>query len=79
LPMAAMWSASAQNPKGIVVCLASCAKSDKGCQDQCVPSQEVRAEARACIAACRQSASDPDLVVEMTGCVAACLGRNKTQ
>ncbi len=64
-------NALAQHPKGIVLCLAACSKSDKGCQDRCVP-RALRAEARACIETCRQSAAVPDLVAEMTRCVSAC-------
>lgn len=31
-------NASAQEAKGVVLCLAACSKSDNGCQDRCVPS-----------------------------------------
>ncbi len=65
---------SAQSPKGMALCLAGCAKSDKGCQDRCVPARDLGTEARACIASCRQRASEPDVVVEMTTCLSACFG-----
>lgn len=65
-------SAFAQDPKGIVICLAACAKSDKGCQDQCLP-RGLSTGAKACVETCRQRATEPDLVVEMTRCVSSCL------
>jgi hypothetical protein len=63
----------AQHPKGIVLCIAGCSKSDKGCQDRCVPSR-LKSDAKACIETCRQRAAEPDLIVEMSRCVSACLG-----
>ncbi len=65
--------AFAQHPKGIVICLAACSKSDKGCQDQCLP-RGLSSGAKACVETCRQRAAEPDLVVEMTRCVSSCLG-----
>ncbi len=79
LPGAGLQSALAESPKGMVLCLAACAKSDKGCQDRCAPSATVSTEAKACVSTCRQRASDPDLVVELTRCVSTCLGDQATQ
>ena len=63
----------AQHPKGIVLCIAGCSKSDKGCQDRCVP-HGLGKGTKACIETCRQRASEPDLIVKMTGCVGTCVG-----
>jgi hypothetical protein len=52
--------------------MAGCSKSDKGCQDRCIP-HNLRSGARACIETCRQRAAEPHLVVEMSNCVSACL------
>ena len=65
-------NASAQHPKGIVLCVAACSKSDKGCQDRCVP-RGLRTEAKVCIETCRRRAAEPDLIAEMTHCVSACV------
>ncbi len=69
----------AQDPKGIVLCIAGCSKSDKGCQDQCIPSRGLRSGAKACIETCRRDASEPDLVVGLTRCISLCLGGDVTQ
>src|SRR5271166_2205861 len=66
-------AAFAQKPGGIALCLAACAKSDKGCQDQCVPSSTARIRSRACVEECRQQAADPDLLVKMSACIGVCL------
>lgn len=71
-------NAFAQEAKGVVLCLAACSKSDKGCQDRCVPSG-VGSKGTACIEKCRRRASEPDLVVKMTKCVNVCLGMAATQ
>ena len=71
--------AFAQDPKGIVVCLAACTTADKGCQDRCLPSRGMRSETKSCIEMCRQRASEPDLVVGMTRCVNRCLGEAASQ
>ena len=65
-------NASAQHPKGIVLCVAACSKSDKACQDRCVPRGQ-RTEAKACIETCRRRAAETDLIAEMTRCVSACV------
>ena len=71
-------SASAQKAKGVVLCLAACSKSDKGCQDRCVPAG-VGSKGSACIEKCRRRASEPDLVAKMTRCVNVCLGEAATR
>ncbi len=73
LVVADVQSASAQEAKGVVLCLAACSKSDKGCQDRCVPAG-VGSTGTACIEKCRRRASEPDLVSKMTRCVNLCLG-----
>ncbi len=66
-------NAFAQEAKGVVLCLAACSKSDKGCQDRCVPVG-VGSKGSACIEKCRRRASEPDLVAKLTQCVNLCLG-----
>ena len=41
LPIILTGNVSAQHAGGIAVCLAGCAKSDKGCQDHCIPGQSL--------------------------------------
>jgi hypothetical protein len=69
-------NAVAQHAGGIAICLAGCAKSDKACQDRCVPSQSLQDAAKACIADCRQKVGGPDFMVEMRQCLAGCLGES---
>jgi hypothetical protein len=73
LLVAGVQSASAQEAKGVVLCLAACSKSDKACQDRCIPAG-VGNKGTACIEKCRRRASEPDLVAGMTRCVNVCLG-----
>jgi hypothetical protein len=70
---AGVQSASAQEARGVVLCLATCSKSDKACQDRCVPAS-VGSKGTACIEKCRRRASEPDLVIKITRCVNVCLG-----
>jgi hypothetical protein len=77
LVAAGVQSASAQEAKGVVLCLAACSKSDKGCHDRCVPAG-VGSKGSACIEKCRRRASEPDLVAKMTRCVNVCLGEAAT-
>lgn len=62
---------SAQDAGGIAQCLVGCAKSDKPCQDSCVPI--VGANAHACLENCRRHAKEPDLVVNLKACIGQCL------
>ena len=64
---------SAQDAGGTAQCLVGCAKSDKPCQDSCVPSAIVDVRAHACLAHCRRSAKDPDLVLNLKACIGRCL------
>ncbi len=66
--------AVAQHAGGIAVCLAACTKSDKPCQDRCVPARSLQDAAKACIANCRNQVTGPDFIVEMTRCISSCLG-----
>ncbi len=65
---------SAQHAGGIAVCLAACAKSDKPCQDRCVPMRSIGDPAKSCIADCRNQIAGPDFIVEMRRCIGGCLG-----
>jgi hypothetical protein len=76
LVVAGVQNAAAQEAKGVVLCLAACSKSDKACQDRCVPAS-VGSKGTACIEKCRRRASEPDLVAKMTRCVNVCLGRSR--
>ncbi len=69
-------SVSAQHAGGIAVCLAACAKSDKPCQDRCVPTRSVGDAAKSCIAGCRNQITGSDFIVEMRRCIGGCLGEN---
>ncbi len=73
LLIAGVQNASAEEAKGVVLCLAACSKSDKACQDRCVPAN-LGTNGPACIEKCRRRASEPDLVSKMTRCVNRCLG-----
>ncbi|MGB7918069.1 MAG: hypothetical protein WCF79_22705, partial [Rhodomicrobium sp.] len=64
LVVAGVQNAAAQEAKGVVLCLAACSKSDKACQDRCVPAS-VGSKGTACIEKCRRRASEPDLVAKM--------------
>jgi hypothetical protein len=64
---------AAQDAGGLTQCLVGCAKSDKPCQDRCIPSPAIGARAHACLASCRRDAKDPDLVPRLRACVARCL------
>ncbi len=65
---------SAQHAGGITVCLAACAKSDKPCQDRCVPTRSIGDAAKSCIAGCRNQIAGSDFIVEMRRCIGGCLG-----
>jgi hypothetical protein len=69
----AIWPARAQHAGGITQCLAGCAKSDKPCEDHCVPAGRITAKAHSCIVACRHSAREPDLVFHLHACINDCL------
>ncbi len=64
---------SAQDAGGIAQCLVGCAKSDKPCQDSCLPA--ATASAHACLALCRRKAKNPDLVIHLKLCIGQCLHR----
>ena len=68
--------AIAQHAGGIAICLAACAKSDKPCQDRCIPSRSLQDTAKACIADCRDKVVGRDFMVEMRQCIAGCLGES---
>lgn len=63
----------AQHAGGIAQCLVGCAKSDKPCQDRCVPSSKISARTHACLTDCRRSAKDPDLLANLKACIGSCL------
>jgi hypothetical protein len=66
----------AQDAGGISQCLAGCAKSDKPCQDHCVPASAMNVPARACVETCRFTAAEPDLLVRLKACIGTCLDQN---
>jgi hypothetical protein len=68
--------AIAQHAGGIAICLAACAKSDKPCQDRCIPGRSLQDTAKACIADCRDKVVGRDFMVEMRQCIAGCLGES---
>ncbi len=70
----AVQDAVAQHAGGIAICLAACAKSDKPCQDRCIPSRSLQDTAKACIAGCRDKVVGRDFMMEMRQCIAGCLG-----
>ena len=67
-------NAVAQHAGGIALCLAACAKSDKACQDRCVPARSLQDAVKACIADCRNQVTGPDFMLEMRRCIGGCLG-----
>ncbi len=66
----------AQDAGEISQCLTACAKSDKPCQDCCVPASAIIVTGRACLETCRFTARAPDQMVNLKACIGACLDQN---
>ncbi|QXX74028.1 hypothetical protein [Methylovirgula sp. HY1] len=67
----------AQDAGGMAQCLVGCAKSDKACQDRCIPSSRLTARTHACVSRCRRNAKDPDLLVNLKACIGKCLHKKE--
>jgi len=65
-----------QHAGGIAQCLFGCARSDKPCQDSCIPATAMSTKAHACITNCRSEARDEDLMVRLKACIGGCVNEN---